>query len=225
MALGVMNTPSGLSASSAMLAWLVRSAYGLRVQSQVTGGPDWAKTEPYDIQAKMSGADIAAMSTLAPADQKTRRQLMLQALLHSETRQVPVFDLVTTKNISKLKDAATDPNSRMDKDGKPSTGSIRFMKDSANVMGESMSSFAGFLSGPMSGVNRPVVDKTGLTSAYDFTLSWSFSSARASSTPDSQEDDTASIFGALKEVGLKLQPSTGPIEIIVIDHAERPTAD
>jgi uncharacterized protein (TIGR03435 family) len=68
-----------------------------------------------------------------------------------------------------------------------------------------------------------VLDKTGLIGTYDFTLNWSVYSNGAGSSPGSPEDNTASIFGALREVGLKLRPAIGPIDIIVIDHVEQPS--
>jgi uncharacterized protein (TIGR03435 family) len=212
---------------------LVMNAYGILSEDQVSGAPGWAKDEMFDVQAKMSAADFAEMQKLSPEESKVRRELMLQTLLaercklktHPETKQVPVYELVVAKaGSNKLIDAATDPNPKLNRgeDGKPSTG-IRFLKDTANVQAYSMKSLAGFLSQPVAGVGRPVLDKTGLISTYDFTINWSVYSAGAGSTPGSPEDNTASIFGALKEVGLKLQPATGPIDIIVIDHVERPS--
>jgi len=236
---GVVNTPDGLDGSASTLQMLLVYAYGLRTGAQVTGGPDWAKTDRYDVQAKMSAADIAEIQKLSFADGTARRAPMLQALLaerfklkiHSETKQVPVYEMVVAKGSSKLIDSTTDPNPPLGKgeDGKPSTG-IRFLKDTAKVQAYSMTAWAGFLSQPVAGVGRPVLDKTGLTSTYDFDFNWSVYSARPampSAAPGdaAAPDDTTSIFGALKEVGLKLQPAIGPIETIVIDHVERPTAD
>ena len=162
---------------------------------------------------------------------------MMQALLaerfklkvHTEAKQVPTFQLVVAKPSPKLRDAATDSsdNLRKDKDGKPLTGMI-FAGNITLAQGQSMKSLALALSAPFSSVGRPVVDKTGLTGTYNFTLSWSAMPARsvngvASYTPPS--DDAPSIFTALEEIGLKLQPATGPIDVIIIDHAEHPTAN
>ncbi|HEV2646749.1 MAG TPA: TIGR03435 family protein [Acidobacteriaceae bacterium] len=230
---GVMETPDGLNASAASLSLLVQVAYGL-APNRVSGGPDWAHSEHFDIQAKMSGADVAALNALTPPQQKLRRQQMLQSLLadrfklkaHRETKQVPTFDLVATKDISKLKVATTDADTKMNKDGTPATF-IRPGKDSTDFTQISMSSFAHFLSGPMSGVGRPVTDKTALTSNYNFTLNWSQHWVVQPGTTSATlaDDDAPSIFTALNELGLKLQLSNGPIETVVIDHAERPTAD
>jgi len=182
----------------------------------------------------MSEADVAEMKTLSPADAKAHRQQMMQALLaerfklkvHSETRQVPVFELVVARSSPKLKDAATDTSDlRKDRNGKPVTG-ILFQGDTSLVQGESMQSFATFLSAPFAAVGRPVLDKTGLTGTYNFTLNWSAQPAHMVNgvgTYSTPSDDAPSIFTALQELGLKLQPGTGPIEIIVIDHVEKPT--
>lgn len=225
--IGVMNTPDGVDGSAATLPLLIQYAYGLRTEDQVSGGPDWAKTDRFDVHAKMSEADIAAMDKLSPAEKTGRRALMFQALLaerfklktHSETKQIPVYDLVVAKGGSKLRDSATDstPTLGVDKDGKPQTR-IRSLKDTSIVQAYSMKAFADFLSQPAfrAGPGRPVLDKTGLTATYDFTLNWSL-------YMDGSPDNAGVIFDALREVGLKLQPSTGPVEMIVIDHVERPT--
>jgi uncharacterized protein (TIGR03435 family) len=235
---GLIYQPDGFT-GTVTLPSLMQYAYRLFTENQVSGAPDWAKDQWFDIQVKISAADIAEMQKLSPAESNARRALMMQALLverfklkvHSETKQVPVYELVVAKGSSKLIDSTTDPNPPLGKgeDGKPST-SIRWLKDTATVQAFSMAGLAGFLSQPVTGVGRPVLDKTGLTSTYDFPLNWSVYSARpampsGAAGDAAAPDDTTSIFGALKEVGLRLQPSTGPIDTIVIDHVEHPTAD
>lgn len=237
--IGLMNTPDGTHGTGT-LSMLMQYAYGLLSEDQVTGGPEWVKEDRFDIQAKMSEADAAAMEKLSPADAKARRALMLRALLaerfklksHSETKQVSIYELVVAKGGSKLIDAATDPSDKLEKgqDGKPLTGMLRFQKETSIAQGYSIRSLADFLSSPVAGVGRPVVDKTGLTATYDFKLNWSVYTAQimvrnGSAVGSAAGDDAPSIFDALKEVGLRLQPATGPIEIIVIDHVERPSAD
>jgi uncharacterized protein (TIGR03435 family) len=217
---------------------LLVEAYGLRSEDQVSGLPDWARTDRFDIQARMSDADIAALPKLNPADSKARRHLMLQALLadrfhlkiHIVTKQVPVYDLIVAKGSPKLKDASTDTSGDLRKggDGKPISSFMQFLKDKTIAQGTSMSGLANLLSAPMAQVGRPVIDKTGLTGAYNFTLDWSpqmaaiLPGAVANPTPS---DDSTSIFTALEDLGLKLQPSTGPIDTVVIDHVDHPTPD
>lgn len=229
---GLMYQPDGVS-GTVTLAMLVQYAYGLRSEDQVFGAPGWAKDQWFDVQAKMGEADIAEMQKLSSAEATAWRQLMLQALLaerfklkvHSESRQAPVYELVVAKGGSKLKDAATDTSDPLlkGKDGKPLTGLLRFFKDRSVAQGYSISSLVDFLSQPVSGVGRPVLDKTGLTGTYNFTLHWSPNSNIYGSAISSPSDDALSIFGALQEVGLRLQPATGPIETIVIDHVGKPS--
>ena len=234
--MGIRNTPDGIEGAFVTVPILIQRAYGLRSTDQVSGGPEWARTERFDIQAKMSETEMAEMQKLSPAETKARREVMLQALLaerfklkvHSETRQAPVFELVVARGGPKLKDAATDTSDHLEKgeDGRP----LSFISpegDKTIAQGSSMKALADFLSQPFwSGLGRPVLDRTGLTGTYNFTLDWSSQLLRAmpggASTPASA-DEAGPIFSALGEVGLKLQPATGPIDIIVIDHVERPS--
>ena len=83
-----------------------------------------------------------------------------------------------------------------------------------------MPAFAVFLSGTM---ERPVLDATGVLGVFDFKLEWSTHDV-AAKAPDANELAGPSIFTALQEqLGLKLESTKGPVEIIVVDHAEKPT--
>ena len=179
--IGVRNTEDGIEAF-ATVPILIQRAYGLRSPDQVSGGPEWANNERFDIQAKMSEAEMAEMQKLTPADATAHRKAMLKALLaerfklkvHSETRQAPVFELVIARGGPKLKDAATDANPPLGKgkDGKPLKGFNQATGSTMVAQGESTKALADFLSLPVSGLERPVIDKTGLNGAYDFTLNW-----------------------------------------------------
>lgn len=128
-----------------------------------------------------------------------------------------------------MKDASTDTSDLVRKgpDGKPITGVMWFLKDSSTAQGYSMGALTNLLSQPFAGVGRPVVDKTGLTGAYDFTLEWSPQMKSVlpggAASPSASSEDALSIFTALQELGLKLQPGTGSEQTVVIDHVERPT--
>lgn len=100
--IGIRNTPDGVEGAVVTIQSLIQRAYGLRSKDQVSGGPEWARNDLFDIQAKMSEAEAAEMQKLSPTETKARRGVMLQALLaerfklkvHSETRQAPVFELI-----------------------------------------------------------------------------------------------------------------------------------
>jgi uncharacterized protein (TIGR03435 family) len=234
--IGIRITPDGFQGESATIPILIQRAYGLRSLDQVSGCPEWAKNERLDIQAKMSDADIADMEKLSPAAAKARRELMMRALLaerfkvklHSETKQVPVFELVVAKGGPKLQDAATDPNPALVKgeDGKPLVAFNQATKRTMAAQGLSTKALADYLSQPTSGLDRPVVDKTGLSSTYDFILNWvphwnRFLRGSGDSSASVEEADK--LFEALAQIGLKLQPATAAIDFIVVDHVERPS--
>ncbi len=84
-----------------------------------------------------------------------------------------------------------------------------------------MGTFAGFLKNPYTGVDRQVIDRTGLMGTFDFTVEWSnLTGAPADALPDSG----VTFLEALREqLGLKLVPQTGPVEVLVIDHVEQPS--
>jgi uncharacterized protein (TIGR03435 family) len=234
--MGIRNMPDGIEGAFVTVPILIQRAYGLRSADQVSGGPDWTKNERFDIQAKMSEADMAEMQKLTHAEAKARREAMLQALLavrfklkvHSETRQAPVFELVIARGGPKLKDAGTNTSGNLGKgdDSKPLVMFNQATESTMVAQGESTKALADLLSQPTSGLGRPVVDKTGLNGAYDFTLNWVPHWDRILPGPtggSASPDEADSLFEALQQLGLKLQPATGPIEIIVIDHAEHPT--
>jgi uncharacterized protein (TIGR03435 family) len=143
---------------------------------------------------------------------------MLQALLadrfqlaiRRETREVPMYALVVSKNGPKLRGSspAEEPKGQISGDG---TGS--HMEVSQGTMAQ----LAVRLSG--NGAGRPVMDKTGLTAKYTYQMNW----VNGTPGPDSE---WPSLFVALQEqLGLKLEPTKGPSEIIIIDHAEKPSVN
>jgi uncharacterized protein (TIGR03435 family) len=234
---GLRNRPDSVEAAYITLPELLCYAYGymdVRFDGQVTGLPDWALTQKYDIEGKIGAADLPTFQKLSSDEQWQWREAMLQSLLaerfsltlHRGNKQIPIYELVVAKGGIKMKDSATDPAPpQLGKgdDGKP-LSTLRWLEKTTIMQAYSMKSLAGILSMPAAFVGRPVVDKTGLTGTYNFTLDWSVYSAHAAANP-SPADDATSIFSALGQLGLQLHPATGPIDTIVIDHVEHPTAD
>ena len=89
--------------------------------------------------------------------------------------------------------------------------------------GVSVGKLAGSLS--RSGLDRPIVDRTGLTGGFDLHLKWAVDAPEGATGPVASDDPSGpSIFTALKEqLGLKLESARGPVEILVIDHVEKPS--
>jgi len=234
---GLQTHPDGIEAASLNLPELLCYAFGyksLRFDGQITGLPDWAVSQKYDIVAKISAADITTFQKLNDDEKEQWVEAMLQKLLaerfsltlHHGTKQIPVYEMVVAKGGIKMKDAATDPAPPQlgkGEDGKP-LSTLRWSKDTTLMQAYSMKSLTNLLTMPAAQVGRPVLDKTGLTSTYNFKFDWSIYSANAAAG-NSPTEDAPSIFTALGEIGLKLQPSTASFDTLIIDHVEKPTAD
>ena len=196
---------------------LLFDAYSIRLDTKISGMPGWGDSALFDIEAKVDEATTEEMMNLPQKEQLNQRQLMLKELLadrfklmvHTETRKVPVYNLVIAKGGFRLKQTHESEQPG----GNYSWGAGRI-----RVRGGPIASLVYCLSEGLAG--RPVVDKTGLTGDYDIVLDW---------TPDDQlstPDAGPTLFTALEEqIGLKLVPSSGPVETFVVDHVERPSAD
>jgi len=226
-------TPNGLSVENASLLMLIRQAYAMfdSLDDKFLQVPEWAKTERYDIQAKVDASDIEDLHKLSAA----QRGLMLQALLadrfklttHQEIREQPVYALVVAKSGPKLKEAKPDdtyPNGIDDGHGHKAD-TVRMSRGGFIAQAIPMSSLESILTQI---VERTVLDKTELTGKYNVTLSWSPEENQTafSTAADITPSDSAgpSIFTALQEqLGLKLESQKAPVEVLVIDHVERPS--
>jgi uncharacterized protein (TIGR03435 family) len=192
---------------------LIANAYGLGIH-QVIGFPRWAETERFTLYAKMDQEKYEAFKTLPMDEQLRQQRLMTQAILaeryqlkvHYETREMSVYELVVANGGLKLTERVLERH----------PGSSFFSPgDWYNNYG-TMEDLASKLAGPAGGV---VIDKTGLgTKTFFYLFKW---------TSDSQSGAAGggtSIFKALEaQLGLKLVRATDPVEVLVIDHIEKPT--
>ncbi len=212
----MMITPGRMVAKNMPLNLLIQQAYGVR-DFQITGGPKWMDNERFDIEAKIEG-------------QPDKKQLMamMQALLaerfhakfHRETKELPVYNLVVAKNGPKL--LASPAGQR--------PGITRMGRGVIGGQGLPVEAIAASLANV---IRRSVIDKTGLTGQYDFKLEWTPDADEGSgprdinpNRADAADSTGVSIFTALQEqAGLKLEPSKGPVEILIIDSIEKPTAN
>jgi uncharacterized protein (TIGR03435 family) len=154
--------------------------------------------------------------------------------VHTETKTLPVYELMIAKEGSKLKEATpgdTYTNGIKGPDGVAHGGMMRMGRGEVTGQALPVESLVNMLSRQL---QRTVIDKTGLTAKYDFTLQWTEegptpmfkgsdggSQQRADAAPDATGP---SIFTALQEqLGLRLQPAKGPVETLVVDHVEMPS--
>jgi uncharacterized protein (TIGR03435 family) len=196
-----------VTATASTLRDLLTYAYDVRYE-QLAGGPGWIGDDHYDLLAKSEGEGV-----LTPAQARQMMQALLadrfQLQVHRETQEVSMYALVIAKNGPKLKPTAPD-----------ATGGYSVRGTDKGMHMEASRSTMEQLSRQLAGTSgRFVVDKTGLTGLYAFTLDWW--PANRTPPPDS---DAPSMFDALQEqLGLKLEPTKGPIEKLVIDRAQRPS--
>jgi uncharacterized protein (TIGR03435 family) len=244
----VIWQPGGqMRATGLTLKDLVRSAYvhdGIQLLGQIVGGPDWVSTDRFDIVAKSRVVPDAN-----PSKTNQLRATMLKGLLadrfklkvHTETRALPVFDLVlasedgklgpqltvsTCTRAAALRDGAATDNSR------PCVPSRMIGMDPAKRMtmgfeGLTMSEFAAALVS-FPDIGRPIRDRTGLTGTFDVQLTMPMGQGRGlvGGPPNPGALIDTGILTAIQEqLGLKLEGRRDQVNVIVIDSVEPPTED
>ena len=229
----VRPMPGGrLTTRNANLAMLILTAYGMQ-HYQLIGGPPWLETEGFDIEAKAEGEASMAQTLL-----------MLQSLLadrfklamHRDTREQPVYVLTGAKGAfhpSAIKEGgcvSMQPGSPLPPNAVP-CGMVR-TGFSGSLDGEqvAMPNVVKMLASVM---GRPVIDQTVFSGAIDVHLKFTpdgstqgLPGGALGAAPADPEPSRPNIFEALKEqLGLKLTPAKGPVEVLVIEHVEKPTAN
>jgi len=212
-------TPDGYTAMNVSLRHMVQEAYGVYDDKLLSGGPAWIDRDKFDLEAKFDAAAIPGAKNLT----YRQRADMLQPLLtdrfhlkvHHESKEFPVYNLVIAKGGLKLQQSKPE-NIYQGLSG-PSCLFRRSRSGYIQVEGcmpKDLEDQLRYATG------RTVIDKTGLTTRYDFALRWT-----PEDTPvDSPNASGPSIFTAVQEqLGLKLEPSTAPLDVLVIDHVEPPT--
>lgn len=212
----MQSLPDGFRWTNFPVASLIHNAYGTFMDNQIEGLPSWAQSEPYDIEAKVDAKTAESWKDLSYKERWKREQPMMQLVLadrcqlkvHRQTRQLPVYDLVIAKGGLKMKEAA--PN---EADSESMSGSK--MTAHAQTTDSLVLAFSG-------SVGRMIVDKTGLAGKkFDFELTWAPDDRHGG---DEAADAGPSLFTALEEqLGLKLVPAKGPVEVVVVDHIEKPS--
>jgi uncharacterized protein (TIGR03435 family) len=193
--------PGALTMRNVPLTAAIAWAYG--VEPVQISGPNWLPMERFNIVAKAANA--------APEDQL---RLMLRTLLadrlkvaaHTEQKVMSYFVLTVAKGGPKFKESTDEGDPVLSAGPNNSTAIIRRVP---------VSQFVTMLQGIL---REPIVDQTGLKGRYDATLNV----GALISTPIQNDDMTGTIANALQDLlGLKLEPKKGPIDMLVVDHAEK----
>lgn len=201
---------------------IITYAYGLHPK-QIVGGSDWFGTDKFDIV----GTPDVPGALDSKQEQGMYRKLLadrFQLKFHHETRTLPVYVLTVGKEghkltISKKQIGTPDQTFQI-------TPDLVKLRETSATLAE----FAGILQGTV--MDKPVVDQTGLTGKFDFLLRWTpddsqFTQMGVRLQPNPDVPSAApGLFTALQEeLGLKLEPAKAPVDVLVIDHVERPSAN
>lgn len=212
---------NGYSAQNIPVKLMISLMYKVPMR-QIKGAPDWLATDGYDVQARVdhpySVDDLHVMFQNLLADRFNLK-------FHKEIKQGPVYALMVDKSGPKMK---------VDESKQDFSIPMNDNQDGVTVGKRvNMEYFCWWLGRVLHRDDRPVIDRTGLTQNYDFTLSFApvlppnlSRDALASGLPAPGPLDRPSIFDALKQqLGLKLEAQKGPVVYYVIDHVERPSAN
>jgi uncharacterized protein (TIGR03435 family) len=194
---------------------LLLDAYEIR-DFQLEGGPGWMKTDRYDVNARVVGEVAPAVGDVRQMERALLEE-RLQFQFHRVSREMPVYALTPAKAGSKLKR----------NDGGPGTMLFRRPTQESPTeivaSGVPIDSLVRSLSG-IPGIDRPIVNRTGLAGNYDFTLTLLYGFRVDKSGSAATGPSGESVFTAIEEqLGLKLEQQRLPVDVLVVDRLERPS--
>lgn len=196
----------------------------------VFGLPEWTKNTRYDIVAKVAPDDVATYRTLSAKQRLAMFQRVLadrfKLQFHRETRELPALEMTVAKGGPKLREPNSSPP--LDLAKKYGQSILRVGSGHIEAEGTTMADLATFLSAINQ--DRQVVDETGLTGKYDFSIKYSeeigFGTSQTESEAPPPDTNDPSLPTALREqLGLQLKAGKAPLDCFVVDHIERPTLD
>jgi uncharacterized protein (TIGR03435 family) len=236
--------PGRLHATCIAVKDLIQAAYGTFANGgapdprmlQVLGAPEWIDTEMFDLEATPAGE--ASINQIYGPMLQTLLAERFGLRIHRETWELPVYVLSVDPAGPKL--VATAPGACVQFDSSnPPTQPARGQAPVAlcgrtsikragtmltiDAFGVSMAQFAGVTLSARAELDRPVLDRTQLTGIFDVHLAFTPDLAAARNGSEISGDAGASIFTALRELGLRLSPGRGPVEVLVVDRINHPT--
>ncbi len=232
--------PGRYAATNISLRMLIRNAYDM-LDLQIVGGPplatgDYARADKFDVVATFSGEpDVAERRAMMQAMLADR----FKVVVHPERREMPVYVLLRARSDGSLAEGMTlntDPEcaaaARARGAAPPPAGQSAGPRCGALQFGPGQ--FIGHAVGVdmlvnslanrpvLTGIDRPVVDRTDLSGRYDFTLRWA-PPGRAGGPGDADPDQPAIVTALREQLGLKLDAQRTMMDVLVIDSAEMPT--
>lgn len=219
---GGLYNAAGVTARS-----LIKDAYGL-TDDQLSGGPDWINSDKYVIQAKIPGAIATEwQAKYDSAKQSEQMREMFRSLLADrfqlhvshQTEELPVFALIVAKGGPKI-----TPSQDHSRSGNEGHGDANL--ETNHITGRPISGLIDILSRQPEIQGRKIIDETGLTATYTYTLKWTRQRPPSTNANDEAQPtaDAPALEDALEnQLGLQLKSTKAPIDTIVITHIEKPT--
>jgi len=237
-------SPDSYRAERTTIKEVLAYAFGLGYDHELVNAPTWITNEHFDIQGKLDDDQVAALHKLSRDDRDEQMRLMVQSMLverfhlsyHFETRELPVYLLKIARGGLKCAPDTTSPPAIPDpsrprfrwsampappppppgwQPPSPTERQVQLQSLKMRTKGWPFWLVVASLSHQPELEGRPVIDKTGLEGAYDCEINWS----------QTDSDSAAQFFfsAVRDQLGLNLQPSKGPVEVLVIDSISRPT--
>jgi uncharacterized protein (TIGR03435 family) len=216
-----MQTANQFVARNHAVKTLVAAAYNLSPRA-ISGGPVWADSDRFDVLAKTPGEVRPNLDE----QMSMLRNLLAERFkltVHRERKELPFYALAIAKSGSKLKESTASPDASpegppplifvLSPQGASLPGRNATMAELASVM-------------QRAALDRPVVDKTGLSGRFDFNLEWMPDETQFGGQGpwQNQEATKPDLFVAIQQqLGLKLEATKGPVEVLVIDRVARPS--
>lgn len=237
-------SPDSYSAARTTMEQVLAYSFGLGYEHELVNAPSWVMKERFDIQGKLDDEQVASLRKLGRDDRDEQMRLMVQSMLserfnfryHFETRELPVYVLGIAKGGLKCPQDTSSPPAIADPSRPrfrwsaspappppppgwrpPSPSEQKTLMQSLHMRtkGWPFWLIVATLSHQPELEGRPVIDKTGLEGAYDCEMKWS----------QAGSDGTDQFFftAVRDQLGLRLQPSKGPVEVLVIDNISLPS--
>jgi uncharacterized protein (TIGR03435 family) len=214
---GFLGEPGGRIYFGGTLKTLVMCAFNVQ-DYQVAGGPNWTSSQWFEIRAVPPETSPSRNIKVRNAEPTAEQRLMLQSLLrdrfgfkfHLESKGGEVYILTRGRKRLQLKppkDPEADPRAIvMIRVGGVADGEAEGTNTTTAYFAQSLSRY----------LRLPVLDQTGITGSYDFSLP---------PTDPENHDVVSAVLGVVDRLGLTVKRGRGPIQTLVIDHAEQPSAD
>ena len=227
---GIGMRPNRLEVTGTTLSDMIAFAYAVPDEKQLVGGPKWARTQRFDVTAQPEEAEVNALQKLAPSKLHDAMRVRLQVLLEQRfgltvsfsRKDLPLLVLLQAKGGLKCRRVSETTAAAFDSLPPPPPPPEQHLAGHVESMHWAVPAFpfpmiVWWISQQPELGGRTVVDQTGLDGGFGCELSWS---------RDETDPTESSFFTALREqMGLRLQPQRGPVDVLVVQHVEQPSAN